>query len=103
MRRGIVMGLTLAVTTVAGIASARVAIQIELFRKAHDRLPESLDELAATMKVTLPEDPFTGKSLVYRKSGEGYLVYSVGKDKKDEPDKKLNSHEGSNWGIQIRK
>ena len=32
----------------------------------------------------LPEDPFTGLDLAYRRTEKGYLVYSVGRDRQDD-------------------
>jgi len=32
----------------------------------------------------VPIDPFTGKPLVYRREGEGFIVYSLGTNQKDD-------------------
>jgi uncharacterized protein YfaT (DUF1175 family) len=32
----------------------------------------------------VPVDPFTGKQLVYRREGEGFVVYSLGSNLKDD-------------------
>jgi len=31
----------------------------------------------------LPTDPFTGKDMVYKQAGDGFILYSVGYDLKD--------------------
>ena len=34
--------------------------------------------------TTLPTDPFTGKPFVYRRSGAGFRLYSLGPDQQDD-------------------
>lgn len=49
-----------------------------LFRAAKGRFPDSLEEMG-----TVLEDPFTGKPLLYRRSGDTVLVYSADEDGED--------------------
>jgi hypothetical protein len=64
---------------------AQVAIALERFRSANmNRYPESLNELAPKFITTIPNDPFNGQALHYRKAGTGYVLYSVGADLKDD-------------------
>ena len=83
----------------AEIRSARVAIAIERYRLAHGQLPDSLNQLPAS--ADLPTDPFTGQSLIYRKTDDGYCVYSLGETRQDAGGKDLNAR-GPNWGIRVR-
>lgn len=55
----------------------KTACDIELFRRARQRLP-SAEELK------LPPDPFDGAPLRYLREGNGYALYSVGEDQKDD-------------------
>ena len=48
------------------------------------KLPESLDALAPEFLEELPEDPFTGDDLRYERRDKGYIIYSVGRDRKDD-------------------
>jgi hypothetical protein len=58
-----------------------VALAVEYHRQQHGRWPEKLSDLEpAALGRRLPRDPYTGGSLGYRKSADGVVVYSVGKD-----------------------
>jgi len=47
--------------------------------------PENLNELvSAGYLSSLPMDPFGGRPLMYKKTEEGFILYSVGEDLKDE-------------------
>lgn len=66
----------------AAVRGARLVIKVEQFRRVNDRLPDTLSELTvATGDEVL--DPFTGKPLLYARDGDGYVVYSVGRDQRD--------------------
>ncbi|MGA2137821.1 MAG: hypothetical protein ABSH14_03065 [Verrucomicrobiia bacterium] len=67
----------------AQIRAARVAIDVERFRLAHDQLPLSLAELESSGTSGLPTDPFDGRPLRYKRLPRGYAVYSVGEDAAD--------------------
>jgi hypothetical protein len=50
----------------------------------HARYPASLDDLCPDYFEKLPLDPFTDKGMIYRLEGEGYVLYSVGTNEKDD-------------------
>jgi hypothetical protein len=77
---------TRAAEAAASIRTTRTALAIERYRLKHaNALPGSLSELAPELLDALPADPFDGQPLRYRKlSGKGYIVYSIGKDRKDD-------------------
>ena len=59
---------------------ALTALAVERYRQAHNgALPP---ELGALSDAALG-DPFTGRPLLLKKTGQGYVVYSVGPDRKD--------------------
>lgn len=69
-----------------GIAHQRLALTaliLESFRNETGRLPETLEELTPKYFEEVPEDPFTGMELAYRRTDKGYLIYSVGSDRED--------------------
>ncbi len=68
----------------ADLAVARVGLGCELFKGQNGRLPETLSELVPGILKDIPVDPYTGKSLIYNKSGDGFIVYSVGSNEKDD-------------------
>ena len=59
--------------TLAGLAALQ-------HRQATGAWPASL----AACMTAVPEDPFDGKPLRYRVTPQGFLVYSVGKDRQDD-------------------
>ncbi len=64
--------------------AALIVIAIERFRAANGgRLPKALEELPAPTEGELREDPYDDE-LIYRPLPEGYAVYSVGPDRKDD-------------------
>ncbi|MBI3417071.1 MAG: hypothetical protein HY043_17400 [Verrucomicrobia bacterium] len=70
---------------VAQLRIAGVAMAVERFRLAHDgQLPENREQLAPKFFASIPADPFNGQPLRYRKLERAYVVYSVGKDLKDD-------------------
>ncbi len=65
--------------------SARTAVAVERFRRDHaGTRPRTLSELAPHYLATIPADPFTGASLLYRLGPDAYTVYSVGPNHKDD-------------------
>lgn len=64
---------------------ARVALAVEGWRISHDgKPPDSLEELLPTQLKEIPADPFDGKPLRYKKLPRGFVVYSIGRDSKDD-------------------
>jgi hypothetical protein len=56
----------------------RLAFALALYHADHGRYPEKLAELAPKYLDTIPDDIFSGKPLIYKPNGNGYLLYSVG-------------------------
>jgi len=50
----------------------------------HEQYPETLSQLVPEFLDKLPTDPSSGKPLVYRRDGCGFIVYSVGPNMKDD-------------------
>lgn len=65
----------------AVVRAARVAVALELWRAVEGTLPESLDILGSREVAT---DPFTGHPLKYMRIDGGYVIYSVGRDERDD-------------------
>jgi hypothetical protein len=65
-------------------ANLHVAFALAAYRGDQGRYPAKLDELASKYLEAVPGDLFSGKALIYQPSGEGYLLYSVGVNGKDE-------------------
>ena len=61
----------------------RVAVALAAWRKGHDGYPMKLTALVPDYIDELPADRFTGKSLKYKLTDDGYLLYSLGPNQKD--------------------
>jgi hypothetical protein len=60
-------------------------LAIERYRLEKGGLPESLDELVKSGYLKeLPMDPWSDGPLVYRRTADGYTLYSVGEDFTDD-------------------
>jgi hypothetical protein len=65
---------------VAEFRCGLVATALMRYRAATGRWPESLGALVPGCLAQVPNDPFDGKPLRYRRFAEGVVVYSVGYD-----------------------
>ena len=61
-----------------------IAAQLGAWKRQNGSYPESLDALVSGMSEPLPLDPFSGEAYSYRREGEGFVLYSVGPDGKDD-------------------
>jgi hypothetical protein len=68
---------------VAHLRLLRAQLALHEHRARTGRLPASLGELDSKLKTALT-DPFAEKPFVYRLKGEGYLLYSLGPDLRDD-------------------
>jgi hypothetical protein len=76
--------LTLYTGAIAWVEAARVAVALERFRLANADVPEDLPALVPRYLDAVPDDPYDGSPLRYRRRAEGYVVYSVGDDLMDD-------------------
>jgi len=61
-----------------------LALALEIGRAEQGRYPTRLESLVGRYVESLPLDPFSGKGLVYRRQGEGNVVYSIGPNLRDD-------------------
>ncbi|HWX22055.1 MAG TPA: hypothetical protein VN578_19310 [Candidatus Binatia bacterium] len=71
---------------VAQLRVAEAALAVERYRlSASSALPDSLGQLAPKYLAVVPEDPYDGKPVRYKKlSPKGYVVYSIGRNRQDD-------------------
>lgn len=84
----------------ATLRMAGLACALERFRMANGRYPERLGELVPQFMGTLPHDPCDGQPFRYRVTPEGYLLYSIGTDLKDDGGKMDDARDmgkGPDW------
>jgi len=62
----------------------QVAFALAAYRSDKGSYPAKLDDLAPKYLTSIPDDLFSGKSLIYRQTEKGYLLYSVGPNGKDD-------------------
>lgn len=73
----------------ADMAVAQVAMALAAYRDRRSIYPAALDELDRELGWKLPDDPFTGEPLVYQRRGQGFALYSIGPDLKDDGGKPM--------------
>jgi hypothetical protein len=61
-----------------------IAFALAAYKSDHGRYPEDLDALTPNYLDTITIDLFSGQPLLYRPSANGYLLYSVGVNGRDE-------------------
>ena len=61
------------------------ALTLKAYQNKKGEYPQSLAQLPETIEwANLPEDPFSGEDFIYRREGEGFLIYSIGANLKDD-------------------
>ena len=78
-------------STIAHLRTARIAIAMQRYRLAADRLPDKLTDLVPEYLDSVPEDPFDGSEMRYKKLDPGFVIYSIGEDLSDDDGKERPS------------
>jgi hypothetical protein len=76
--------ITVDLRNIAQLRTARVGLAIQRYRLATGNLPDTLVDLVPKYLDAVPEDPFDGRTLRYEKLETGFVVYSVGEDRRDD-------------------
>ncbi|MCI0492137.1 MAG: hypothetical protein L0Z07_04280, partial [Planctomycetes bacterium] len=66
------------------IELTRLAAALAVYRAEHGAYPEKLDELAPGVLGELPVDLYNAKPFVYKRTDDGYLLYSAGENGTDD-------------------
>jgi hypothetical protein len=74
----------------AWLQVTRVGLALKRYKIANGVYPDTLTSLAPSFLDRIPKDPCGGNSLLYRKGGEGFLLYSVGRDLQDNQGAHIN-------------
>ena len=64
--------------------TARIGIACKVYKNKTGFYPDSLEQLIPEYLEKLPMDPFTGKPLQFKKEKVGFIVYSLGSNKRDD-------------------
>lgn len=100
---------TIAMIDLRGIARmdcALTALEVERYRLAEGRLPETLEALVPKFIEAVPIDPFDGKPLRYMRLEKGYTIYSIGEDGEDNggvPKGKVQNNEKYDWPFTVER
>lgn len=88
----------------AKLRAARTALAIERYRTANGEPPAALDALVPAYLEAVPADPFTGTPLLYKRLDTGYVVYSVGVDRRNDGGdlRRLDPHR-LDEGLEVRR
>jgi len=71
-------------TLEAMIDAARIGLACLIYRNQYGKYPEKISDLLPDILKEEPLDPFTGQSLIYRTKEDGFIVYSLGTNQKDD-------------------
>jgi hypothetical protein len=71
----------------------RIGLDLEAYRHRHGEYPDSLARLSFSDTEML-EDPFGGKSFIYKRQAKGFILYSVGPDMKDDGGRPVSDEQG---------
>jgi hypothetical protein len=71
-------------TLEAAFLASRTGLACRLYKSHTGVYPDKLEALVPGILKEVPVDPFTGNPLVYRRNGEGFIVYSLGSNAKDD-------------------
>jgi hypothetical protein len=66
----------------------KTSLAIQRYRLAYACLPDTLNPLVPDYLAAIPQDPFDGAPLRYKRLERGFMVYSVGEDGHDDGGKK---------------
>lgn len=66
------------------LGSVRIAAALARYRVANGEYPNDLAQLVPRFIANLPDDSFNVKPFMYRRTADGYLLYSIGENGVDE-------------------
>lgn len=64
--------------------TARIGLACKVYKNLNGDFPEKLAELPPEILEKIPVDPFTGEPFIYKKDEEGFIVYSIGSNQRDD-------------------
>ena len=63
---------------------ARAAIAVHRYQRDNGKVSDTLQDLVPKYINAVPQDPFSGKEMLYKHDQSGYVIYSVGENLKDD-------------------
>jgi hypothetical protein len=71
----------------------RIVVALAMYRADHQQYPDSLAALTPRYLDEIPADDYTEQPFCYRREGEGYALWSVGRNGQDDGGRDSNSEE----------
>ncbi len=68
----------------AKIQICRIGLALKIYKAKYGTYSESLSKLAPDILEEIPNDTFTEKNLIYKKAKNGFMLYSLGPNMKDD-------------------
>lgn len=78
-----------------------VGLALAIHKAEKGEYPEKLEQLVPDVLAKVPQDEFSGKPFVYRRTAEGYLLYSVGPNLVDDGGRNDDDKEEDDLAIMI--
>lgn len=72
---------------------AMISIALASHHVQHGHFPQTIQELSPIPLSVIPSDPFSGRAMVYRPTGNGYLIYSLGRNRQDDQGDASDDHD----------
>ena len=68
----------------AELAEVQITLGLQIYHNRFNSYPSTLADLHSKLNWRTPQDPFSGKDLIYKPHTRGFLLYSVGLNLKDD-------------------
>ena len=72
-----------------GVTGRRFTRYERCYQSEHGHAPTGLEQLVLEYFQHVPQDPFSGRPVIYRSQGTDWLVYSIGEDDVDDGGKRV--------------
>jgi len=69
---------------IAEVGGSRILLGLQAYKDRYGYYPANLKALKPQLGWEVPTDPFSGKDFIYRPKGNGFVLYSVGQNLKDD-------------------
>lgn len=71
-------------STIARSRAEQIGFALAAFQRGHFEYPETLAALVPDVMQTIPADPWTGDAFIYHRTEDGFVLYSVGPNQRDD-------------------
>jgi L-rhamnose mutarotase len=76
---------------------ARAAIAVHRYQRDNGKVPDTLQDLVPKYINAVPQDPFSGKEMLYKHDQNGYVIYSIGENLKDDGGETEQREDVGHW------